>query len=41
MARFHPAEIDFKLKLGSEALFERLAGAGASDLVDLARQPVA
>jgi hypothetical protein len=37
----HPAEIDFKLKLGSEALFERLAAAGASDLVDLSRPAVA
>lgn len=37
----HPSEIDFKLKFGSEALFERLAAAGASDLVDLARPPAA
>lgn len=29
------------LKLGGEALFERLAAAGASDRVDLGRQPVA
>jgi hypothetical protein len=37
----HRAEIDFKLKHGSEALFDRLDAAGASDLVDLARPSVA
>jgi hypothetical protein len=37
----HPSEIDFKLKYGSEELFNRLAAAGASDLVDVQRAPVA
>ena len=37
----HPSELDFKLQRGSDALFERLAAAGASDLVDLRRSPAA
>ena len=37
----HASEIEFKLKHGSDELFTRLAGAGASDLFNANRPPVA
>lgn len=37
----HPSEIEFKLKHGSDELFQRLAAAGASDLFNASRSPVA
>lgn len=37
----HPSEMDFKLKHGADALFERLAAAGYTDLFDSGRPPVA
>ncbi|MFC7336967.1 suppressor of fused domain protein [Haloferula chungangensis] len=36
----HASEIEFKLAHGSEALFERIAAAGHSDLVDIQRPAV-
>lgn len=36
----HPSEIEFKLEHGADALFEKLAAAGNSDLFDPARPPM-
>ncbi len=37
----HSSEMEFKLRHGADALLERFAGAGGSDLFDPARPPVA